>query len=218
METVRRIISIALFIGLVGVGCGDNGSNDQGVSFRAVGLYIGDASESKCTAPTTDKAIADQGISLDLNDPPLIQGFPNAANVFYVCRGYIWLQNDMANQSINVERIDFEYEIPGARLSIPASSAPIGVRINPAKPDPAKDGAAENNNPFGQVNVYIGHLEGQLVPGTLVQFLRQNQPSLPQLPYVMIIHMRALGRSDSGDLLTSNEIRYTVEWFTATPS
>lgn len=54
--------------------------------------------------------------------------------------------------------------------------------------------------------------EGQLIPSTLVEFLRQNQPSLPALPYNMIIHITARGRTDSGDLLVSNEIRYTVQW------
>lgn len=212
---VRRIVSIALLAGLIG-GCGNEGDNDNGISFRAVGLYIGDASEQKCTAPTTDKAIADQGIALDLFWTELSQGFPNAANVFFLCRGYIWLQNDLFNQAIVVDRIDFEYEIPGSRLNIPSSSAPIGIRINPAKADPAKGDAEENQNPFGQRNVYLGHLEGQLVPAHLVQFLRQNQPSLPQLPYVMIVHIKARGRSDSGDLMVTNEIRYTIEWFTAT--
>lgn len=215
MGTVRRIVGIVLLAGLIGAGCGNEGENDNGISFRAAGLYIGDASEEKCTAPSTDKAIADQGIALDLlNWPQIDQGFPNAADVFFLCRGYIWLQNDLHNQAIVVDRIDFEYEIPGARIAIPSSSAPVGIRINPAKADPAKEGAEETQNPFGQINVYLGHLEGQLIPAHIVQFLRQNQPSLPQLPYVMIVHIKARGRSDSGDLMVTNEIRYTVEWFT----
>jgi hypothetical protein len=204
--TVRRIVSVALIVGLMGVGCGQEGQNDQGVFFRAVGLFIGDISEQRCTAPTTEEAIADPGISLPLNLPQLDFGYPNATSAFFVCHGYIWLQNDMQKQAIVVDRIDYVYEVPGARISIPSSSAPVGFRINPA------DAPEGTQNPFGQVNVFLGSLTGQLVPPHIIAFLRQNQPSLPQLPYVMIVHITARGRTDSGDAIVSNEIRYTIEW------
>lgn len=211
METVRRIVGIALCIGLMGfVGCGNDGENDQGVSFRAVGVFQGEVSEGKCTVPTADKAIADAGIAFPLNATSLDLGYPNDGLFF--CRGYIWLQNDLHNQSVVVDRIDFSYEVPGSRLSIPSSSFPVGIRINPAKPDPAKEGSAAPQNPFGPENVYIGQLDGQMVPARIIAFLRQNQPSLPALPYVMIVHLTARGRSDSGELMISNEIRYTIEW------
>ena len=85
MGTVRRIVSIALFAGFLCMGCGSGGdNNDQGVSFRAVGLFIGDVSESKCTAPTTDKAIADAGLSLPLDLPQLDLGYPNVADAFFL--------------------------------------------------------------------------------------------------------------------------------------
>lgn len=206
MGTVRHIVSVALIMGLMGVGCGQEGNNDQGVSFRAVGLFIGDVSETRCTAPTTEKAIADPGISMPLNLPDLNLGYPNVLNAFWLCHGYIWLQNDMQHQAIVVDRIDYTYEVPGARISIPSFSAPVGFRINPA-------GASDDTqNPFGQVNVFLGHLTGQIVPPHIIAFLRQNQPSLPQLPYVMIVHITARGRTDSGDVMVSNEIRYTIEW------
>ena len=207
MGTVRRIVSIALFAGCICIGCGSGGdNNDQGVSFRAVGLFIGDVSESKCTAPTTDKAIADAGLSLPLELPQLDLGYPNVADAFFLCHGYIWLQNDLEQQAIVVDRIDYEYEVPGSRISIPSSSAPVGFRINPA------DAPEGTINPFGQVNVFLGQLTGQIVPPQIISFLRQNEPSLPQLPYVMIVHITARGRTDSGDIIESNEIRYTIEW------
>lgn len=206
MGTVRRIVGVVLLAGLLGVGCGSEGDNDQGISFRAVGLFIGDVSEQKCTAPTTEKAIADLGISMPLNLPDLSLGYPNVLTAFFLCHGYLWLQNDLQTQAIVVDRIDYTYEVPGSRLNIPSFSAPVGIRINPA-------GAKEDaQNPFGQVNVFLGHLTGQIVPSQIISFLRQNQPSLPQLPYVMIVHIRARGRTDGGDAIVSNEIRYTIEW------
>ena len=206
MGTVRRIFSIVLFSGLMCLGCGTEGKNDQGISFRAVGLFIGDVSEDRCTAPTTDQAIADAGISMPLHLPDLNLGYPNVLNAFFLCHGYLWLQNDLNQQAIVVDRIDYTYEIPGARISIPSSSAPVGFRINPA------DSPEDTQNPFGQVNVFLGHLTGQVVPPQIISFLRQNEPSLPQLPYVMIVHITARGRTDSGDVVVTNEVRYTIEW------
>ena len=206
MEVVGRTVGLALILGLMCVSCGDN-ENSQGSSFRAVGIFQGTVETDKCTAPVADKAIADQSIALRLNDPFIDDGYPNANTGFFLCRGYIWLENELDNQAIVVDRIDFDYEIPGARISIPSSSSVVGFKIPPANADPDK-----TVNPFGQVNIYLGHLEGQLVPATLILFLRQNQPSLPALPYNMIIHITVRGRTDSGDLLVSNEIRYSIQW------
>ena len=206
MEVVGRTVGLALILGLMCVSCGDK-ENSQGSSFRAVGIFQGTVETDKCTAPVADKAIADQSIALRLNDPLIDDGYPNANSGFFLCRGYIWLENDLDNQAIVVDRIDFDYEIPGARISIPSSSSVVGFKIPPANADPAK-----TINPFGQVNIYLGHLEGQLVPATLILFLRQNQPSLPALPYNMIIHITVRGRTDSGDLLVSNEICYSIQW------
>jgi hypothetical protein len=206
-------IGVALVVGLSIVGCGGGGSseNDQGVSFRAVGILQGEVQEDQCQVPTADSAIADAGVSIPLNSPFVDNGYPSSFSVLSFCRGFLQLENNMLGQAVVVDRVDFEYEIPGARIAIPANSAPTGFRINPVDADPEL-----TPSPFGQVNAVVVQLDGQLVPSTLVQFLRQNRQSLPALPYIMIIHIRARGRTDSGNLLETNEIRYTVEW-TATP-
>jgi hypothetical protein len=206
VEAVGRVVGLALILGLVCASCGSNG-NDQGSSFRAVGIFQGTVETDKCTAPVANKAIADQSIALQLNAPFIDTGFPNASTGFFLCRGYIWLENNLVGQAIAVDRIDFDYEIPGAHIAIPASSSVVGFSISPVDADPKTV-----VNPFGQVNIYLGHLEGQLVPASLVLFLRQNQPSLPELPYNMVIHITARGRTDSGDLLVTNEIRYSIQW------
>ena len=208
METVGRVVGLVLVLGLLCVSCGSNG-NDQGSSFRAVGIFQGTVEQNRCTVPVADKAIADPGIALQLSSPQVDDGFPNSFSIF-ICRAFIELENNLEGQAFVVDRIDFEYEIPGAHIAIPSSSMPTGIRINPADADPDK-----NPSPFGQVNVVFAQPDGQLIPSTVVAFLRQNQPSLPALPYNMIIHITARGRTDSGDLLVSNEIRYAVQW---TPS
>jgi hypothetical protein len=215
---VGRVLGVVFILGLSAVGCGGGGGggdeNDQGISFRAVGIFQGEQQEDQCEVPTTENQIADTGIAVPLDGavfpPPapdqLIGGYPDSNAALSFCRGFIQLDNDLNNQAIVVERFDFVYEIPGSRIAIPENSAPTGFRINPANADPEA-----NPNPFGQVNTIFIQLNGQLIPSTLVLFLRQNQQSLPALPYVMIIHVTARGRTDSGDVLVTNEVRYTVE-------
>jgi len=208
VEAVGRVVGIALIVGFVCASCGSN-SNDQGITFRAVGIFQGERQEDQCEVPTTENQITDASVVLPLNNSLFIDvdgGYPNSASSTF-CRGFLELENNLNDQAITVDRIDFQYEIPGARITIPSSSALVGWRLNPANADPETD-----PNSFGQVNVIFAQLDGQLVPSTLVSFLRQNQPSLPQLPYNMIIHLTARGRSDSGDTVETNEIRYAVQW------
>ncbi|HXG17631.1 MAG TPA: hypothetical protein VNN62_00965 [Methylomirabilota bacterium] len=206
MGTVRRVVGLILVLGLLGGGCGNDGSNDQGISFRAAGIFQGTAQENRCQVPVIDQAITDEGISLPLASSVLDPGFPSSSASTF-CRGFLLLENNLANQSLVVDRLDFEYEIPGARIGIPATDFPTGIRILPADADPKT-----NPTPFGKVNVAFIQPDGQMVPARVIQFLRQNQPSLPQLPYIMIIHIRARGRTDNGEKMVSNETRYTIEF------
>ena len=211
MGRVGRAVGIVLLLSVAGIGCGGE-DNDQGIAFRGVGIFQGEVQDGMCTVPTTDDAIVDAGLAIPLDGnfggfSVLDSGFPDSASFFSICRAYILMANDLVNQSINIERFDFEYEIPGSRISIPSNSMPTGFRLNPTNADPETV-----SNTSGQINSLFIQPDGQLIPTSLVQFLRQNEPSLPPLPYVMIIHITAIGRTDSGDVLVSNEIRYTVEW------
>jgi hypothetical protein len=209
---VGRVIGVVLILGLGAAGCGDD-ENNQGISFRAVGIFQGEQQQDQCQVPTTENQIVDTGIVVPLDGEvlglgdQLTGGYPSSNAALSFCRGFLQLENDLINQSVVVERFDFEYEVPGSHVAIPANSAPAGYRINPANADPDT-----NPNSFGQVNTIFVQLDGQLVPSTLVLFLRQNQPSLPALPYVMIVHVTARGRTDSGEVLVTNEVRYTVEF------
>lgn len=211
MGRVGRAVGIVLLLSVAGIGCGGE-DNDQGISFRGVGLFQGEVQEGMCTVPTTSEAIVDAGIAIPLDGAVagtdvLASGFPASDTFFSICRAYILMANDLRNQSINIERFDFVYEIPGAQISIPSNSMPTGFRLSPTNANPDTTG-----NSSGQLNSLFIQPDGQMIPTTLVQFLRQNEPSLPPLPYVMIIHITAVGRTDSGDVLVSNELRYTVEW------
>lgn len=204
MGAVGRMTRLALIAGLLVVGCGDSGDNDNGVAFRAVGFFQGEIQEDKCQVPTTSKAIADQSNNLVLDSALVDSGYP--AGVFF-CRAYLWLENNLLGQALLVDRLDFEYEVPGSRIGLPAHSSSIGIRLNPINANPDT-----SPSPFGPPNVYIGLPEAQIVPASVVLFLRQNRQTLPQLPYTMIVKMTAHAHSDAGQNLVSNEIRYTITW------
>ena len=215
MGAVGRIVMMALIVGVLVVGCGDsNNDNDNGIAFRAVGFFQGQLQENRCQTPTASNAIADQSENLTLDSPLVDSGYP--AGVFF-CRAYLWLENNLVKQALVVDRLDFEYEIPGSRIGVPAHSSSVGIRINPApvatsdNPPPGTP-SPPPDSPFGPPNVYIGLPEAQLVPASLVLFLRQNRQTLPQLPYTMIVKMTAHANSDAGQSLTSNEISYTITW------
>src|SRR5512138_2248829 len=102
------IALVALFV----VGCGgDGGDNDNGVSFRAVGFFQGTFQDNRCEVPTAADAIADPSNTLILNSPTVDSGYPTG--VFF-CRAYLWLENNLNHQAIVVDRLDFEYEVPGS--------------------------------------------------------------------------------------------------------
>lgn len=191
---------MVLVAGLIVVGCGSEGGNDNGISFRAAGILQGEIQEDRCQVPTADEAIADQGINIPLDSPFLNNGFPTGA---FLCRAFIWLENTLNGQAIVVDRFDFEYEVPGARISMPSHSSSVVVRINPAD--------STVPSPFGPPNAYIGQPDAQLVPASVILFLRQNRQVLPQLPYPMIVHITARGRTDAGERVTTNAIRYTIQ-------
>lgn len=200
MEAVGRMMRVVLVMGLMVMGCGSDGGNDNGISFRAVGVLQGTSQEDQCQVPTADEAIADQSINIPLDSPFLNNGFPTGV---FLCRAFIWLENNLNGQAIVVDRFDFEYEVPGARISMPSHSSSVVVRINPAD--------STVPSPFGRPNVYIGQPDAQMVPASVVLFLRQNRQVLPQLPYPMIVHITARGRTDAGERVTTNAIRYTIQ-------
>ncbi|NOT54910.1 MAG: hypothetical protein HOP18_09920 [Deltaproteobacteria bacterium] len=205
MEAVGRMMRLVLVMGLMVMGCGSDGGNDNGVSFRAVGIFQGELDQDKCTVPNgEDATITDQSIDISLDSSALSNGYPTG---IFFCRGYIWLENLLNGQAIVIDRLDFEYEIPGARISLPSHSSSMVARINPAD--------SEAPTPFAAPNIYIGQPDAQMIPASVVLFLRQNRQVLPALPYPLIVHITARGRTDAGQRVTTNAIRYTVQF---TPS
>jgi hypothetical protein len=106
--------AFALVFSAAVFGCGGGGSNDQGISFRALGFF-------QDTTLTT----GDSGRCASLRDTTIIpEPGPDTG-------GVLGLQNQMA-QGINVNRVDLSYHINGSSLAIPNDVFALSLRLGPA--------------------------------------------------------------------------------------
>jgi len=192
-----------LLLSLAGCG-GGGGNNDQGVVFRATGMFRGreqiDQGRITCTIPNVSDALVDAAYDLSLSQ---VIAFPNRAQVIAnPCGGFIGLQNNLDEQSINVQEISITYEIPGATVAIPPTSVTFGQTILPATSD--------QETQSGQPNLVYSQLQGQIVPRNLIVFLNVNANRLPATPYLMNVFLVARGQSDDGTNYESNQIGYQL--------
>ena len=184
--------------------CGGGGNNDQGIVFRATGIFRGlasiDDTTITCTEPTISNVIVDSSYTISISTIP---DFPNR---FFAtadpCGGYIGLQNNLSTQSFQVQEIVISYDVPGASIPIPGTSLSFGLSILPASSDAT--------TASGQANLVYSQLLGQIVSSELMVFLNQNVNRLPARPYLMNVYFVAKGQSDTGTQYTSNEIGYTL--------
>lgn len=197
---------LALALSLVTVGCGGGGgNNDQGIVFRASGIFRSLTNITPgtitCTEPlSTDQAISDTSgtISLigtlmypDENDPV---GDP--------CGGQLALQNSLSEQSINVQFVTIRYEVAGAAVEVPTYVLNTGTTI----PSPSCEGCTSS----GEDGLVYLSLMGQIVPQSRMTFLTQNVNRLPATPYQLDVYITASGQSDQGTNYETNEIGYTL--------
>src|SRR3954451_24789006 len=109
----RRLVVAAVCLAVVG--CGGGGSNDNGVSFRAVGVF----QEQEQIAPATDtfdneNPMGDPGREISLSRTTTIPNDVNGDGD--LDGGYIGMRNDLTSQSINVQGVNVEIVLPGALL------------------------------------------------------------------------------------------------------
>ena len=108
--------SIALVVSLVAAaswsGCGN--SNDQGISFRALGFFFDNTGTS-----------GQSGTCASLSDTQLIPQDPATGG------GFLGLENNM-NQGITLDHVDLSYHVNGSSLAIPNDVFALTSRLGPA--------------------------------------------------------------------------------------
>lgn len=190
------ILAAALFVGATS--CGSVSNNDQGTSFTAIGWYIIDENDE--LIPSTTRV---EPLALDTADPALGGGGGRAA--FHL----MGLQNRLSGQFININRVDCRYEVQGSSIRIPNEAIPKGFVLGsfngpfPDQPDVEVDDE-ENTLP----NVLFMNVD--VVTTDIFSFLNVNRASLPELPFMMAATCKAVGTTQAGDVLETNEITLEV--------
>lgn len=198
--------------GLVGVlalvaGCGGSGgNNDQGIVFRATGIFRTQTNITPeritCTEPiTVESSISDTTGTISLSTTDF---YPNRVDpVGDPCGGQLALQNSLTSQSINVQFVTVDYEVAGAAVDVPTYVINTGITIQ----SPTCEDCLFSS---GQPGLAFVLLNGGLVPQEIITFLNQNVNRLPATPYQMNLFITASGQSDQGTNYETNEIGYTI--------
>jgi hypothetical protein len=206
VKRTLRWSGLACVLALV-AGCGGSGgNNDQGIVFRASGIFRTQTNITPeritCTEPiTVESAIADTAGTISLSGTLF---YPNRTDPLGdPCGGQLALQNQLTSQSINVQFVTVEYEVAGAAVQVPTYTVNTGITV----PPPTCLGCTSSGL---DGLVYLLFNEGGLVPEQIITFLNQNVNRLPVPPYQLNLFITASGQSDQGTNYETNEIGYTV--------
>lgn len=196
-----------LLCALAFVGCGGSGgNNDQGIVFRAQGIFRTQTNITPdritCTEPiTVESAISDTTGTISLSTTDF---YPNRVDpVGDPCGGQLALQNSLTSQAINVQFVTVEYQVAGSAVQVPTYVVNTGITI----PSPACETCQFSS---GQPGLAFILLNGGIVPQQIITFLNQNVNRLPATPYQMDVYITASGQSDQGTNYETNQIGYTI--------
>jgi hypothetical protein len=228
MRNVERGMLVAAFAALLAAGVARADNNPNGMVFRAVGWFKGAGTASgttvSCTVPTVSSAVQDGVFAMGLwntfGEQTLL--FPDLGNgQADPCGAFMQLQNNLIDQSIQVDHVTLHYKIPGARRFrqfVPARNQfPIACRqlrnetlfvgaiINPVNSTLDTSGSGAPNTVFVQMI--------PLVTPQLINCLRGQYAPLSTDLYTslsLVIRATVFGQSDSGDTFQTNPISYTL--------
>lgn len=203
-NNATKVAVLAMVACLSASACGGGGgNNDQGIVFTATGIWRGPGSiedgQIRCTEPNITNAIIDTSATLSLS---LVTEFPDRFNASAdPCGGYLGLENRLLSLAMNVQAIEIEYDVPGAAVDVPDHAVSTGFRINPS--------SSTTEATSGLPNLVYAELVGQIVPATIVDYLKIFANQLPQRPYLMTATLVAVGQSQNGDHYRSNPVGYS---------
>ena len=198
-----RMMVIAAAIALASCGGGGGGNNDQGVSFRALGVFqeTTEKEGSGDTAPTPEEAVGDTGRGIFLSRTLSI---PNDLNRDGdLDGGFLGFENMLAFQRLNVTGVNVKIVIPGARINNPVATDFVPLSITLGR-------AGSTEPPVVEKEANVAYAQTIFVSTDILAFLNQNPSLLPTPPYNMNVVMTAEATSDSGETYESNEFTYNV--------
>jgi hypothetical protein len=188
--------------------CGSGGgSNDQGVSFTALGFF-GTDDEGVC-----DPEVGSSGTVIPISGLVLGNNTSDALiSSAFTCIGF---QNNMTTQSVRTQRVNLEYYIEGAAEQPPSTQVAFGVVLGRVQVDGSSGGDTSDQ-------LVVGSGSGIVAPNSIVagiaimpaeirSWISLNRGILPEAPFVMVATATAVGITSAGNDIRSNPIDYFIE-------
>lgn len=196
------LIAVPLFCGTLSCG-GTSTNNDQGTSFLAFG-WSSDGEDTNLTGIIVPLA-SDQA---NFTNTEGGQFDGKTAVVF------MGLQNRLVNQFLRVVRIDCRYDVQGINglLTLPQdsynSSWVLGpVAIDSENFDPSPGATIESENVANEA-----FLQFEVLSPDVYSFLNVYRNFLPQLPFRMTATCHAVGVTQAGDSIESNDLNLFIQF------
>jgi hypothetical protein len=196
------IIVMAACLALAGCGGGSGSNNDQGVAVRFLGVFQETQEQVAPAAdrlPDAENAVGDTGRVISLGSVLTIPTDQNLDGD--LDGGFLGIENDL-DFSVNVQRVDIEIFIPGAKLANPVVTDTTSLAITLPAATVDDQGVRAGSKTFAQTI---------FVPPDVIAFLNQNQTLLPAFPFTMNIAMTITAIGDTGDTFKTNTVTYTVQ-------
>lgn len=179
--------SIIALVALAGWWNGCGTSNDQGISFRALGFFADGAG-----------SVGDLGRCVSFTDDVQV---PSPDSTGALSGAFLGLQNNLASEGIQLDHVDLSYSISGASIFIPSDVNARSTRLGPASgQEPAPTNAATH------------FLQTIIVSRNIFKFLNDNRSRLPQPPFEMVALATAVGTADSGEVFRTNRVTYQMHF------
>ncbi|MFN8390496.1 MAG: hypothetical protein U0136_09425 [Bdellovibrionota bacterium] len=198
---IRRIGTTLLtsLVALGAVSCGGYSSNnDQGTSFLAYGWFA----DTQGTTGETGQTVV-LGQDAPVANLAATGGIVGDGNIVFT---HIGLQNRLSSQFIRVVRVDCSYDIPGASslLQIPNDSFNSSNVIAAAGDDANNPGGPQ----AGEGSTVVMGFD--IVSTDIMSYINVNRNLLPELPFRLNVTCSAVGVTQAGDTLTTNELVYPI--------
>jgi hypothetical protein len=196
IRTLNRLvklsaIAVALTIGLSACGSGGGGNNNQGLSFTLIGFFEEGTDRESCFDGV---AVSKFTIGYSTN---AVEGTDPFFGQSIVAIG---LLNNLAGQLISVDRVNFEFYIPGSSVQPPSTMTVIPVTLGPGPSE------IDTSLPTGleeAPNCSVVELDA--FPQAVRAWMSFNRNSLPEAPYEVIVTVNAEGQASGGNRLTTNQ-------------
>lgn len=196
------IMATAACLTLAGCGGGSGSNNDQGIAVRFIGVFQETQEQVAPAAdrlPNAETAVGDTGRIISLSS---VLAIPNDLNNDGdLDGGFLGIENDL-DQSVNVQHVDVQVFIPGAKLTNPIVTDQVSLSISLPPVTVDAQGVRTGSKTFPQTI---------FVPPDVIAFLNQNQTLLPSFPFTMNVTMTITAIANTGDTFETNAVTYTVQ-------